>query len=130
MQAYSAFELSAVPWHYFVHGGTSGCKGTLRFFESGASLQTENLRVKCDQCELSRNLSHALGKAGQDNLPRCRGRHPHMDWYDTNCTEHLTDCVPGASVASPQTAGLRQTNDAYLSLTPSAKCHSKRDACQ
>ncbi|WP_305803504.1 hypothetical protein, partial [Thiolapillus sp.] len=31
-------HLDDFPWHYFVHRGTSDCKGTLRFFESGASL--------------------------------------------------------------------------------------------
>lgn len=45
-------HLDDFPWHYFVHGGNSSCKGTLRFFESGASLQTENLWVKCDACGL------------------------------------------------------------------------------
>jgi hypothetical protein len=45
-------HLDDFPWHYFVHNGPSGCKGTLRFFESGASLQTENLWVKCDRAEL------------------------------------------------------------------------------
>src|SRR5690606_32337492 len=41
-------HLDDFPWHWFVHGGDSPCTGTLRFFESGASLQTENLWVKCD----------------------------------------------------------------------------------
>ena len=62
----------------FVHGGESNCRGTLRFFETGASLQTENLWVKCDgpDCEASRSLVHAFGKEAQENLPACRGRHP------------------------------------------------------
>ena len=36
-------HLDDFPWHWFVHGGPSECKGTLRFFKRGASLQTENL---------------------------------------------------------------------------------------
>ena len=43
-------HLDDFPWHYFVHGGPSGCKGSLRFFESGASLQTENLWVNWSGC--------------------------------------------------------------------------------
>jgi hypothetical protein len=90
-------HLDDFPWHYFVHSGASGCKGTLRFFESGASLQTENLWVKCDQCGASRNMAHAFGKAGQDNLPSCRGRHPHMDQYDAGCQERARTVLLGAS---------------------------------
>lgn len=78
-------HLDDFPWHYFVHGGNNSCKGTLRFFESGASLQTENLWVKCDECGASRSMAHAFGKAGKENLPACRGRHPHLDYFDTEC---------------------------------------------
>ena len=39
------------------------CKGTLRFFEQGASLQTENLWVKCDGCGApARSLVQAFWK--------------------------------------------------------------------
>ena len=48
-------HLDDFPWHYFVHGGNGSCKGTLRFFESGASLQTENLWVKCDACGVAQH---------------------------------------------------------------------------
>lgn len=90
-------HLDDFPWHYFVHSGPSGCRGTLRFYESGASLQTENLWVKCDQCNVSRNLAHAFGKAGQDNLPACRGRHPHIDQFDPNCKEETRAVLLGAT---------------------------------
>jgi hypothetical protein len=90
-------HLDDFPWHYFVHSGPSRCKGTLRFFESGASLQTENLWVKCDQCGASRNMAHAFGKAGRDNLPGCRGRHPHMDQYDASCQEQARAVLLGAT---------------------------------
>lgn len=55
-------HLDDFPWRWFVHSGPSDCKGKLRFFETGASLQTENLWVKCDECESSRSLVHAFGK--------------------------------------------------------------------
>lgn len=90
-------HLDDFPWHYFVHSGPSPCKGTLRFYESGASLQTENLWVKCDQCNVSRNLAHAFGKAGRDNLPACRGRHPHIDQFDPNCNEETRAVLLGAT---------------------------------
>lgn len=90
-------HLDDFPWHYFVHSGPSTCKGSLRFFESGASLQTENLWVKCDQCSVSRSLAHAFGRAGQDNLPACRGRHPHLARFDEGCTEEPRAVLLGAT---------------------------------
>lgn len=85
------------PWHYFVHNGASACAGTLRFFESGASLQTENLWVKCDTCGASRNMAHAFGKTGRENLPACRGRHPHLDRFETGCEEEARPVLLGAT---------------------------------
>jgi MrfA Zn-binding domain len=91
-------HLDDFPWHYFVHNGSApDCKLPLRFFENQASLQTENLWVKCDQCGISRNLAHAFGKAGEGNLPGCRGRHPHMDRYDARCQEQTEVVLLGAT---------------------------------
>lgn len=90
-------HLDDFPWHWFVHGGLSNCKGTLRFFERGASLQTENLWVKCDTCDQARSLVHAFGREGQSNLPACRGRHPHLDMYESNCEEAPRAVLLGAT---------------------------------
>ncbi|MFV8626540.1 DrmB family protein [Ralstonia pseudosolanacearum] len=90
-------HLDDFPWHYFVHGGNRSCKGTLRFFESGASLQTENLWVKCDTCNASRSMAHAFGKAGKENLPSCRGRHPHLDHFDEECDEEARAVLLGST---------------------------------
>lgn len=86
------------PWRYFVHGGSEACKANLRFFESGASLQTENLKVKCDGCGASRSMARAFGKAGKENLPACRGRHLHLnDSFDTECDEEARTVLLGAT---------------------------------
>lgn len=90
-------HLDDFPWRYYVHGGPSDCKGGLRFFESGASLQTENLWVKCDSCSAKRNLAQAFGKAGKENLPCCRGRHPHLDRFDSECNEPARAVLLGAT---------------------------------
>ena len=90
-------HLDDFPWHYFVHNGISDCKGTLRFFESGASLQTENLWVKCDECGASRNMAHAFGQLGKENLPGCRGRHAHLDTFDDECGEEARAVLLGAT---------------------------------
>lgn len=90
-------HLDDFPWHYFVHRGPNPCQGTLRFFESGASLQTENLWVKCDECGASRNMAHAFGQAGKENLPGCRGRHPHLDRFEPECSEAPRAVLLGAT---------------------------------
>jgi len=90
-------HLDDFPWHWFVHSGPSSCTGTLRFFERGASLQTENLWVKCDSCGKARSLVHAFGQEGRKNLPACRGRHPHLDTYDDACSEEARPVLLGAT---------------------------------
>lgn len=90
-------HLDDFPWHWFVHGGPSECKGTLRFFESGASMQTENLWVKCDACGEAMQLAKAFGLSGQKNLPACRGRHPHLGTFDDSCEERPRAVLLGAT---------------------------------
>ena len=90
-------HLDDFPWHWFVHSGPSTCKGTLRFFERGASLQTENLWVKCDKCDAARSMVHAFGKEARENLPACRGRHPHLDSFDATCDEDPRAVLLGAT---------------------------------
>jgi hypothetical protein len=92
-----AGHLDDFPWHWFVHGGPSACTGTLRFFESGASLQTENLWVRCDSCAAARSMAQAFGQAGDDNLPGCRGRHPHLNRFQDDCGESPRAILLGAT---------------------------------
>jgi hypothetical protein len=90
-------HLDDFPWRYYVHGGKTTCTAGLRFFESGASLQTENLWIKCDGCDAKRNMAQAFGKSGKENLPACRGRHPHLDRYDNDCDEVPRGVLLGAT---------------------------------
>lgn len=90
-------HLDDFPWHWFVHGGPSGCRGTLRFFESGASLQTENLWVRCDSCSAAKSMAQAFGQVGQENLPGCRGRHPHLNKFEDSCAEVPRAILLGAT---------------------------------
>ena len=97
LMACRAGHLDDFAWDWFVHGGPSSCRATLRFFESGASLQTENLWVKCDGCGASKNMAQAFGQAGRDNLPACRGRHPHVDRFEDECQEAPRAILLGAT---------------------------------
>ncbi len=42
-------------------------------------------------------MAHAFGKAGKENLPACRGRHPHLDYFDAECDEEPRAVLLGAT---------------------------------
>ena len=90
-------HLDEFPWHWFVHRGQSDCRGQLRFYERGASLQTENLWVECTQCSARRSMAEAFGEKGRRAMPACRGRHPHLGQYAADCEEELRPVLLGAS---------------------------------
>jgi hypothetical protein len=93
-----AGHLDDFPWHFFVHRGHSDCPGPLKFFEMGASLQTENLWVECERCDKpARSMVDAFGDRGKEALPKCRGRHPHIGRVDPQCPERLRPVLLGAS---------------------------------
>jgi hypothetical protein len=97
LMACRAGHIDDFPWHWFVHGGQVACKGSLRFIESGASLQTENLWVKCDECGASKNMSQAFFQSGRENLPACRGRHPHINRFEDDCEEQARAILLGST---------------------------------
>lgn len=88
------------PWRWFVHDGPSECRGTLYFYEKGASLQTENLWVECKGCNRRKSLANAFGQMGQATLPACRGHHPHIG-HDADsfseCKEKIRPILLGAT---------------------------------
>ncbi len=85
------------PWRWFVHEGQNPhCHGQMRVREIGSFLQIDNLYIECE-CGAKKPLMHAFGKAGESNLPVCRGRHPHLkDHFDT-CGAKLKAVLLGSS---------------------------------
>ncbi|CBN55047.1 MULTISPECIES: DUF1998 domain-containing protein [Kamptonema] len=91
-------HLDDFPWHYFVHRGSSNCKGSLRLYEYGISGSATDIEVKCDSCGKSRRLSDAFGELGKMNMPQCRGRHPHLrNFAEDGCTKQMKSILLGAS---------------------------------
>jgi hypothetical protein len=91
-------HLDDFPWRYFAHRGPSTCRGSLRFFEQGASLETRNLFVECTGCDKpARTMIDAFGEAGLASLPRCRGHHPHLGSFGEGCGQRLRAMLLGAS---------------------------------
>ncbi|WP_204140915.1 DUF1998 domain-containing protein [Halomicronema sp. CCY15110] len=126
-------HLDDFPWHYFVHRGPSDCKGSLRFEEYGVTGAATDIMVRCDGCDAkARRLSEAFGESGKQNMPCCRGRHPHIQNFDEDCSQQMRGMLLGASnswfgitlsalsipVASNQLAQLVQQNWDVLGKSP------------
>ena len=84
------------PWHWFVHGGPSACRGTLKFHETD-SFQAQDVWVECTACGKKRPMAQAFERSGRVSaLPACRGHHPHLDTYE-KCDAELRTILLGAS---------------------------------
>lgn len=91
-------HLDDFPWLYFIHRGVSDCPGPLRLLEVGVSGSAADVVVRCDRCNQSRSLSDAFGSSGKQNMPQCRGRHPHLrSFEDDGCEEQMKSILLGAS---------------------------------
>ncbi len=91
-------HLDDFPWMYFVHKGNSECKGHLKLQEFGVSGTAADVWIKCELCEASRNMSEAFGEVARKNMPRCRGKHPHLRKVDEEgCKEQMKSILLGAS---------------------------------
>ncbi|GAB3806478.1 DUF1998 domain-containing protein [Micromonospora zhanjiangensis] len=75
-------HLDDFPWSYFAHRGADpGAGHSLKLSERGSTGETVNIMVSCDECGSSRPMSDAIGVQAEQNLPACRGRHPHPGTY-------------------------------------------------
>lgn len=91
-------HLDDFPWLYFIHHGHNDCTGPLRLEEYGVSGAATDIVVHCDGCKCSpRRLSDAFGELGKQNLPQCRGRHPHLRSFDDECKQQMKSMLLGAS---------------------------------
>jgi hypothetical protein len=95
-----AGHLDDFPFRQFVHrGGT--CpeveRPRLRMQDRSANLGA-NVEIRCMNCKATRNVREALGKTGEQNLPHCRGRHPHLRTFAPDgCPQQPKVLVVGAS---------------------------------
>jgi hypothetical protein len=96
----TAGHLDEFPYRHFVHKGGECTKAThprLRMDDRGGNLGA-NVEISCINCGDRRNIREALGKRNEENLPRCRGRHPHLATFDPQgCDRDPKVLVVGAS---------------------------------
>ncbi|MBB6172988.1 hypothetical protein HNR23_003048 [Nocardiopsis mwathae] len=93
-------HLDDFPWMYFVHRGaepdSADVGHTLKMVEFGTSGEAANVIVKCG-CGASRSMVDAMGQKNADeNLPACRGRHPHLGVFE-GCGEEPRAMALGAT---------------------------------
>jgi hypothetical protein len=54
--------------------------------------------IGCESCGARRGMNEAQGEAGKNKLPRCRGRHPHLDAFEPQgCGNEARLILVGAS---------------------------------
>ena len=114
MVACPAGHLDDFPWVEYVHsrggdegggangggGGAGGCSSpVLELKEVGRVSRATDVRIICRTCGARRPVQHAFGHDNWRNLPRCRGRHPHLQRFDGACDEPTRALLLGASNA-------------------------------
>lgn len=100
VMACTAGHLDDFPYREFVHRGDACPKVThprMQMDDRGGNLGA-NVGIKCVNCGQRRNMNEAMGKRGEENLPSCRGRHPHLDWFEVGgCDRDVKVLRVGAS---------------------------------
>jgi hypothetical protein len=98
--ACQAGHLDEFPWIEFVHkvdAGGSICATPVLTLEDFGKTLGPSLRARCG-CGAKRSLMEATGERSAGVLPQCRGRHPHLTWFDPKgCREPARMVVLGAT---------------------------------
>lgn len=93
-------HLDDFPWLFFVHKGSVPEFGghTLTLEERGTTGDAASLWVRCSCGVQPRSMAQAIGEKMVPNLPRCRGRHPHLRSAQfTGCGEETRTIGLGAT---------------------------------
>jgi hypothetical protein len=92
-------HLDEFPWVAFAHHNRpcpNGGGGNLTLTEPGSGTRSTDVVVKCTACGQSNVISAAFDRDAKD-LPKCRGRHPHLRRFDAACEEVAETLLLGAS---------------------------------
>lgn len=91
-----AGHLDDFPWEAFVHQGPVCGSAILTMYELNQSSGPDDVWIRCG-CGASRSMVAAFGEGSDTNLPRCRGRHPHLRTFSEGCDESVRTLLLGAS---------------------------------
>jgi hypothetical protein len=77
-------HLDEFPYDLWVHHGKT-CPDVeipyLRMIDRTAG-KGASAMIRCESCRTQRPMNEAQGQGGAAKLPRCRGRHPHLDAFE------------------------------------------------
>ena len=91
-------HLDEFPWIEFCHLGTAICDSPrLTHRDTGAADRSTSVIVTCVNCDANRSLAVAFSQSGRDQMPRCRGRHPHLGAFVEDCKLKVSPILMGAS---------------------------------
>ncbi|MFC6080440.1 DrmB family protein [Sphaerisporangium aureirubrum] len=92
-------HLDDFPWAFYVHRGVvppADEAHTYRLRERGTTGEAANVYVECSCGTKARAMSEAYGEKAEQNLPGCRGRHPHLG-RASGCGEPTRTLALGAT---------------------------------
>jgi hypothetical protein len=93
-------HLDEFPYRLWVHRGGKCPKAEqpdLKMRDANVG-QSVGSSVSCASCGATRGMAEAQGASGRDKLPqKCRGRHPHLNAFDTECGARPALIMMGAS---------------------------------
>lgn len=95
----TAGHLDEFPYDAWVHHGKpcAAERPVLRMRQNTLG-KGANATIECSSCQKKRGMNEAQGSPGFDKLPFCRGRMPHLDWFDPHgCDRHTHLMLVGAS---------------------------------
>ena len=94
-------HLDEFPYDWWVHEGgkcPSGSEVPVLKMIDHAGGRGASATIVCTACEQKRPMNQAQGEAGRANLPRCRGRLPHLDGFAPGgCSKEARLMLVGAS---------------------------------
>jgi hypothetical protein len=93
-------HLDEFPYNLWVHHGQP-CPNAefpvLKMVDRTAG-KGASATILCASCNQKRPMNEAQGEVGRSKLPRCRGRHPHLDAFEPNgCRNETRLMLVGAS---------------------------------
>lgn len=92
-------HLDEFPYDWWVHRGDRCPKAelpVLRMIDRVAG-KGASATIECGSCGARRPMNEAQGEAAVGKLPKCRGRHPHLDAFEQSCSLPVRLMLVGAS---------------------------------
>lgn len=93
-------HLDEFPYDLWVHRGkkcSAAPMPNLKMRDANLGKSVGSI-IMCVACGQTRGMAEAQGSVGRDKLPeKCRGRHPHLDAFDSQCDARPALIMMGAS---------------------------------